>query len=140
MHRGYRQWPLDGSLPDYVQAYVEWLVTPDWERPADQKSESAYLRVNHHGTNQGTLWRKDKRVQREIEKRCQELNLSTDRIQEVISAIFKAAKNGDMKAAQLYLQHVDKLAPKRVVIEDARLSEMSDEELRRELEAEGLLG
>ena len=72
------------------------------------------------------------------EQRLAELNVSPDRIQAVVDALWAAASRGDTKAASLYLQYVDRLQPKRVVIEDARVASLSDDELRAELDA--LLG
>lgn len=132
------EWPEDG-LPPHVEAFVEWLVTPDWERPADEKTQAAYERKHGHGQGQTTVWKKDKRVRAAIEKRCDELNLDPGRIQEVMNAVFQAAKGGDMKAATLFLQHADKLKPTRIVVEDKRLAELSDDELTKELAAAGLL-
>ena len=132
-----QDWPADGSLPPAVQEFVEWLVTPTWER--EQPSQTAWAHAHHRHPNTVSQWKKDTRVKRAIEKRCDELNLSTDRIQEVINSVFKAATQGDMKAATLYLQHADRLAPKRIVIEDRTLSAMSDAELAEQLQAVGLL-
>jgi len=54
-------------------------------------------------------------------------------------SIYRAAQGGDMKAATLYLQHADRLAPKRIVIEDRTLASMSDDELAKQLQAVGLM-
>lgn len=132
-------WPADGSLPPHVAEFVEWLVLPKWERPEDERSQVAWAKK--HGFDRMTLtaWKKDKRVKAAIEKRCDELNLSPDRAQEVMNAIFRAATEGDMKAAQLFLQHADRLKPNRVVIEDRRIADLSDDELRDEMSRLGLL-
>lgn len=131
------QWPADGSLPPDVAEFVEWLVSPTWERTPKTQVEWA----RNHDVNAETVsrWKRDPRVKRQLEKRCDELNLSVDRIQEVINSVFKAATQGDMKAATLYLQHADRLAPKRIVIEDRTLAAMSDDELREKLAATGVL-
>lgn len=131
-------WPADGSLPPHVAEFVEWLLMPKWERADDEKSQNMW--AAKHGLAPVTVshWKKDTRVKKAIETRCDELNLSTDRVQEVINAVFKAATEGDMKAATLYLQHADRLAPKRLVIEDRTLASMSDDELLKELAAAGV--
>lgn len=132
-------WPADGSLPAHVQHFAEWLLTPRWER-GDQKTQADYARANGRRPEQVSVWKKDKRFKRYIDTRCDELNLSTDRIQDVINAVYRSAvEGGDMKAATLYLQHANALKPKRIVIEDKRLGDMSDAELMEELAATGLL-
>lgn len=134
-HVAPRQWPLDGSLPDHVSAFVDWLIDPQ-NAPHNR---SAWSRENGFARETVNAWLKDKRVRDEIEKRAVDFNMRPDQIQHVIASIYKAACGGDMKAAALYLQHVNQLKPKRVVIEDARVSAMSDDELKAELEAAGLL-
>ena len=131
-------WPEDGSLPEHVQRFVEWLVMPKWERPADEQSQAAWARKNGVARETVTTWKRDPRVKKAIEARCDELNVSVDRIQAVVNTLFQNAENGDVKAAQLYLQYVDRLTPKRVIIEDRRISDMSDDELAKELRAAGV--
>lgn len=132
-------WPEDGSLPERVQRFVEWLLTPKQERDPDEQSQRAWAQKYGVATETTSTWKRDPRVRKAIEKRADELNVSVDRIQSVVNALFKNAENGDVKAAALYLQYVDRLAPKRVIIEDRRLSDMSDDELAKELGAAGLL-
>ena len=54
----------------------------------------------------------------------------------MIDALFRQAADGDVKAASLYLQYIDKFTPKRrVVVDDERAaSGLSDLELADELE------
>lgn len=131
----WNQWPKDGSLPAVVEEYVEWLVSME-RQPSTKRAWAA-----EHGVSVSSLtnWDRDDRVRRAVDARCSELNMSPERIQSVIDAVFRSAQQGDMKAAQLYLQHVDRLAPKRTIIEDRRVSSLSDEELRAELAGLGLL-
>ena len=100
-----------GLLSPLQLEYIEWLCDPE-----------------RRGSKVG--WARDHGVA--------ELNISPDRIQMVVDALHRAAAGGDTKAAQLYLQYVDRLQPKRVVIEDARVASLSDEELAAELQS--LLG
>jgi hypothetical protein len=73
---------------------------------------------------------------REWDRRCAELNIHPERTQSVIDALFRQAADGDVKAASLYLQYIDKFTPKRrVVVDDERAaSGLSDLELADELE------
>ena len=56
----------------------------------------------------------------------------------MIDSLWQRASDGDVKAASLYLQYIDKFTPKRrVVVDDDRdAAGLSDEELASALEAE----
>ena len=66
------------------------------------------------------------------------MNINPERVQSVIDALWQQAANGDVKAASLYLQYIDKFTPKRKVsVEDDRdVAAFSDEELADAMEAE----
>lgn len=136
---GGAKWPRDGSMPEHVSNFIDWLLTPEWERAYDCKTQIAYCR--HHDISPSSIkeWKRKPSVRKAIQARADELNLSTEKIQEVIEAVHRAAVRGDVKAAGLYLQHADKLAPKRIVIEDKTIAGLTDEELRERLAAAGLL-
>ncbi len=136
---GAAKWPKDGSVPDYVEHWIDWLLTPKDQRPAGQETLEAYCASHNLSTDTTRSWRGRNRVRQAINRRADELNLSTERIQRVVDAMFRAAEQGDVKAATLVLQYTDKLQPKRVIIVDQTLSGMSDDELRRQLEAAGML-
>jgi hypothetical protein len=55
----------------------------------------------------------------------------------VIDALFVAAAGGDVKAASLYLQYIEKFTPRRrVIVDDERdAAGLSDVELADELES-----
>ena len=53
-----------------------------------------------------------------------------------MDSLHKAAVNGDVKAANLYLQYIDRFTPKRIVRnEDAETKSLSDEDLLAELQS-----
>ena len=110
--------------------YIEWLCDP--ERKGSKKAWAT-----DNGVAETTIhrWQNDRAFKQAYEQRLAELNISPDRIQDVVDALHRAAKTGDTKAASLYLQYVDRLQPKRVVIEDARVGSLSDADLAAELEA-----
>ncbi len=93
-----------------------------------------------HGIHEDSVRRikRDQRFVREWDRRSAELNVHPERTQAVVDALFVAAAAGDVKAASLYLQYVEKFTPKRrVVVDDERLAaSLSDEELFEELESE----
>ena len=72
-----------------------------------------------------------------MEKRAAEKNISTYRVQSVVDVLFKAAtENNDVKAAQMYLQYVQPLLPKRGpqdVRETVDTKQLTDEQLVEEL-------
>ena len=63
------------------------------------------------------------------------MNVHPERTQGVVDALHRAAVDGDVKAASLYLQYIEKFTPKRrLVVDDDRLvSGLSDAELSAEL-------
>lgn len=118
-------WP-GGKPPDYVVAYVEWLVLPeDFRQP---RTKADYAR--EHGYNRKTLWEweNDDRVRWMIRDRADSLNMSPERIQEAMNALYKKAIGGDTQALKLYLDHVDKIMPREKAAEKG-FEDMSDEEL-----------
>lgn len=129
-----RQQESGGSLLSAAQRdYIEWLCDPERD---GSKAQWAKSRGLHPGTVYN--WMQDRWFKAAYEQRLAELNIHPDRIQAVVDALWRAASGGDTKAASLYLQYVDRLQPKRVVIEDARVAALSDEELAVELQS--LLG
>ena len=96
-------------------------------------------RALDRGVNDRTLrrWKSDPRFVREWDRRAAELNVHPERTQSVVDALYKQAAQGDVKAATLYLQYIDKFTPKRrVLVEDERAaSGLSDDELAAELES-----
>lgn len=119
-------------FPPKVSAYVEWACTPKALRQI--KTINEYCRST--GTSEASLaaWRRDSRVRDAIRERLRDFNVSEERIQEVIDALWLSATQGDVNAAKTYLQYVADFMPKsKVVIEDRRVEEMSTEEIMREL-------
>ena len=133
-HESVARVKAQGGLLSALQLeYIEWLADP--ERLGSKKEWA-----RSHGVAESTVfrWQNDRWFKAAYEQRLAELNVSPDRIQAVVDSLWTAASRGDTKAASLYLQYVDRLQPKRVVIEDARVAGLSDDELAAELQA--LLG
>ena len=82
--------------------------------------------------------KRDHRFIKEWDRRAAELNINPERVQSVIDSLWQRASDGDVKAASLYLQYIEKFTPKRkVVVDDERdVAGFSDEELASALEAE----
>jgi hypothetical protein len=63
------------------------------------------------------------------------MNVHVERVQTVIDAIYREAAHGDVKAASLYLQYIDKFTPKRaLVVDETEASSLTDGALISELE------
>lgn len=118
-------WPRD-HLPEQVEEFIDWLCNPD-NRPWNC---AQYERDHNLPVRTTQFWKKHPRVRPEIEKRANDLNMSPERAQAVMNAIFAAAVGGDMKAATLYLQHIDKLKPRKIIIQDERIESLTDEQLQ----------
>ena len=125
-------------MPDKWKAYLDWLLS-EVREPATSKAWAA-----ENGLNDRTVrrWKADSRFIREWDRRAAELNVHPERTQSVIDALHAAAVTGDVKAASLYLQYIEKFTPKRrlVLDDDREVSGLSDSELHAELESlmEGL--
>ena len=120
------QWP-GGKPPEQVIEYVEWLVMPEAMR--EPKTKTAW--ADEHGVNRRTLneWENDDRVKWAIRDRADALNMSPDRVQAVMNALWKKAEGGDVQAAKLYLEHVDKIMPRDTPGSGGGFENMTDEQL-----------
>jgi|TARA_E500000331_G_C17135420_1_gene660239 hypothetical protein len=119
-------------MPSDWSEFLDWMLSDDRE-PSTQKEWAA-----DHDVNDRTLrrWKSDPRFVREWDRRAAELNVHPERTQTVVDALYKAAATGDVKAATLYLQYIDKFTPKRRVLldDDRDAAGLSDAELAAELE------
>jgi len=136
---GGRGWKVDESgekvMPDLWGELLDWVLRGLDREPKTQKEWAA-----DHGIHEDSVRRikRDQRFVREWDRRSAELNVHPERTQAVVDALFVAAAAGDVKAASLYLQYIEKFTPKRrVIVDDERLAaSLSDEELFEELESE----
>ena len=131
--RGWKTDPDSGEkvMPEQWIEFLDWLLS-DVREPATQKEWCA-----ERGLNDRTVrrWKADSRFTREWDRRAAELNVHPERTQSVVDALYRQAAQGDVKAAALYLQYIDKFTPKRRVLvdDDRSATGMSDEELAAEL-------
>lgn len=66
----------------------------------------------------------------EWEKRVADLQGSPERTQMLLDALYEAGLNGDNKAAHLYLQATNRLAPTQIKVEHSQsFAELSDADL-----------
>tara|TARA_R100000908_G_C3613799_1_gene62680 strand:- start:2 stop:448 length:447 start_codon:yes stop_codon:yes gene_type:complete len=131
--RGWKTDPDSGEkvMPEQWIEFLDWLLS-DVREPATQKEWCAERELNDRTVRR---WKADSRFVREWDRRAAELNVHPERTQSVVDALYRQAANGDVKAAALYLQYIDKFTPKRrVLVDDERsASGLSDEELAEEL-------
>lgn len=110
------------------EAYLEWLcVVPSERKPA---TKAAYAELVGVSTETLRRWEKDDVFRREWERRSGEIVGSPERSQQVLETLYRQALSGDVKAAQLYLQATNKMAPATLTVKDERqVSKLSDQEL-----------
>ena len=135
---GGRGWTVGSSgereMPELWAELLEWLLLGPERSPRTQKEWVAGRDIHVDSLRR---IKRDPRFVKEWDRRCAELNIHPERTQSVIDSLFRLASDGDVKAASLYLQYIDKFTPKRrVVVDDERVaSGLSDLELADELEA-----
>lgn len=119
---------MTDELDTRQEKYLQWLLTPAPFRIPETKQEFA----DQNGLDSSTLRRWDKKpaFKAEWEKRVAELQGSPERTQRLLDSLYEAGLNGDNKAAQLYLQATNRLAPTQIKVEHTQsIAELTDEEL-----------
>jgi len=126
-------------MPDLWRGFLEWLLLGPERVPQTQKEWAVENDVHQDSLRR---WKRDPRFRKEWEARAAELNVHVERVQSVIDAVYREAAGGDVKAASLYLQYVDRFTPKRQIIVDDDAASLSDDALVQELEGllDGLRG
>lgn len=118
----------NNALEAKHEKYLNWLLMPAPHRvPA---SKEAYAKAE--GVDVTTLrrWEKKASFKQEWQKRVEELQGSPERTQKLLDTIYARALGGDNKAAHLYLQATNRLAPAQVQITHTQsLAEISDADL-----------
>ena len=120
---------MDSILDPRQEKYLNWLVVPAPMRMPTSKE--AYAKAE--GVDVTTLrrWEKKPVFKQEWQRRVEELQGSPERTQKLLDTIYARALDGDNKAAQLYLQATNRLAPTQVNIEHSNkpVTELTDSEL-----------
>lgn len=119
-------------MPLRWQGFLDWLLRGPERQPQTQREWAA-----ENDMHEDSLRRikRDPRFIKEWDRRAAELNINPERVQSVIDSLWQRASAGDVKAASLYLQYIEKFTPKRrVVVDDEReVAGLSDVELADEL-------
>ena len=110
------------------ERYLEWLCTvPSERQPATKKLMSVEL-----GVDVVTLrrWEKKQVFRDRWQAHVDETQGSPERSQRLLDSLYEKALSGDVKAAQLYLQATNRMAPPTLnVTQQQKSSQLSDEEL-----------
>ena len=135
--KGWKEDPETGMkvMPDKWKEFLEWLLQGPERVPYTQRE---WAKQNDIHEDSLRRIKRDARFVKEWDRRAAELNINPERVQSVIDALWQCAADGDVKAASLYLQYIDKFTPKRkvAVAEDRDVAALSDIELADELEAQ----
>jgi hypothetical protein len=104
---------------------MDWFIDPN------RQGSMAAWAAEHGVTDRAVIqWRQHDGWKKELQRRADKLNVNPERVQSVVNAIFKKACDGDMKAAQLYLQYTDRFTPTtRRVVEERTPDKLTDAEL-----------
>ena len=132
------QWDEESGekvMPALWQELLDWLL-----RGPDRRPRTPRDWADEHDIHEDSLRRikRDPRFVKEWDRKAAELNINPERVQSVIDSLWLRASEGDVKAASLYLQYIEKFTPRRkLVIDDERdIASFTDEELASALEAE----
>lgn len=110
------------------QRYVDWLCTPPMERtPATKQEFAATI-----GVDPSTMrrWEKKDHFRSQWESQSKDSQGSPERTQGVLDTLHAKAMDGDVRAAQLWLQAMNKMAPAQVEVKtDRAAAQLSDSEL-----------
>jgi len=118
----------ENILDSRQEEYLNWLCTAPSERqPASKEAYAASL-----GVNVTTLrrWEKKEVFRKKWQAKVDEVQGSPERSQRLLDTLYAKALEGDIKAAQLYLQATNRMAPPTVNVKtDKVTAELSDTEL-----------
>ena len=134
---GGRGWKTDPETGQQVMP-AKWAKLLDWLLQGPDrvpKLQYEWAAENKIAADSIRRIKRDPRFAKEWDRRAAELNIHVERVQSVIDAVYREAAQGDVKAASLYLQYVDRFTPKRQIIVDDDASGLSDEALVEELES-----
>lgn len=122
--------PRKNKLTDKQQAFLEWLCVPSGLREPSTQME--WGRQNQCGQTALKAWKKDPTFRLAWDARLSELQVDPEKIDEVMTALFKKATIGDTKAISMYLEVADRFrpAPEAPVEQRTPLAEMSEADLQ----------
>lgn len=126
--------PNGNQVSDKQAEFIDWLLDPE-----RQGSQAAWAKEHHVSPATLSMWKKQDRIFKDAwERRAAELNISPDRIQNLINTLYSKGADGDVKAIELYLRFTEKYTPKVDLGKpsETSLQEMSDAELQEAMQME----
>ena len=118
----------ENVLDSRQEAYIGWLCTPPSERAPASKEKYA----DSIGVNISTLrrWEKKEVFRKEWQSKVDDVQGSPERSQRLLDTLYEKALGGDIKAAQLYLQATNRMAPPTLTVKsETNIGQLSDKEL-----------
>jgi len=118
----------ENVLDSRQEAYISWLCTPPSERTPASKEKYA----QSIGVNITTLrrWEKKDVFRKEWQSKVDDVQGSPERSQRLLDTLDEKALGGDIKAAQLYLQATNRMAPPTLTVKsETNIGQLSDKEL-----------
>ena len=118
----------ENVLDSRQEAYIGWLCTPPSERMPASKEKYA----DSIGVNISTLrrWEKKEVFRKEWQSKVDDVQGSPERSQRLLDTLYEKALGGDIKAAQLYLQATNRMAPPTLTVKsETNIGQLSDKEL-----------
>jgi hypothetical protein len=118
----------ENVLDSRQEAYISWLCTPPSERTPASKEKYA----QSIGVNITTLrrWEKKDVFRKEWQSKVDDVQGSPERSQRLLDTLYEKALGGDIKAAQLYLQATNRMAPPTLTVKsETNIGQLSDKEL-----------
>ena len=118
----------ENVLDSRQEAYIGWLCTPPSERTPASKEKYA----DSIGVNISTLrrWEKKEVFRKEWQSKVDDVKGSPERSQRLLDTLYEKALGGDIKAAQLYLQATNRMAPPTLTVKsETNIGKLSDKEL-----------
>jgi len=116
--------------PEQLQ-YIEWLVSPQDSRV----TQVEFARSIGVDVTTVRRWQVKEFFKVEWDKRVSAVLGSPERTQLLLDAVYLRGINGDVRAAQLFLQATNRLLPAPVVVNGSSTSDLSDSQLDELLES-----
>lgn len=123
----------DTGLLPHQDEFLDWLTDPE-----RQGSQNEWARSRGLAGQTVSAWKRDDPFfQDALRRRMAERNLDPESIQDILDALKKEAKGGNVQAAKYLLDYIRYLQPTPPTVDISRpAEEMTDEELAAALRAE----
>ena len=118
----------ENILDPRQEEYINWLCTAPQER--DPATKEAYAAAIGVAVTTLRRWEKKDIFRKAWQARVDDVQGSPERSQRLLDTLYDRAIGGDIKAAQLYLQATNRMAPPTMTVKTERASaELTDKEL-----------